>query len=103
MTTITHWVNLAKEALNNAVKISEETGESFYFSYGSFRDMEYVPESSISMNKTKALELLRSGHVLTEAERIAIRKAIEDETITNEDDGWYQSDLTGWISSSDRC
>lgn len=100
--TIEYWKTKAREALREAEKISEATGQEFYFSVGD-HGATYVPENRGPMSKQRALKLLASGRNLEEAEKKAIRDAIENETIINDvSDDWYGSN-TGWVSSSDLC
>lgn len=98
--TIKYWTDKAYEALNKAAEISELTGESFRFSVEYGMGGTYYPKGG-GMSKTKALELLSSGRSLSDLEKSAIRKAIEEETILDDQDSGYE--FTGWTSSSSQC
>lgn len=96
--TVKYWMEQARSALNKAEEIAENTNEEISFDLGNV-EFTYLPANS-RLTKSDALDLLSSGRELTEAEKAGIRKAIEEETIL--DDDWYSS-ATGWVTSSDLC
>lgn len=97
--TVAYWLGKAREALDNAADIAERTNTEIHFELGT-QEFTYIPQYT-RLGKTEAIELLSSGEELTEAQRNAIRIAIENETILD-DDTWYSSS-TGWVTSSDLC
>lgn len=93
-------VKAINDALENAIKISDETGIEFsiYPAYG--MGGTYVPKPK-KMTRSEALALIEAGTSLTSEQRDNIATILRGEE-TDDDESWDESGY-GWQSSSASC
>lgn len=99
--TISHWVGKAYEALHEAERIADATGEDFSFTPAYGMGGWYTPKKLPPMTRADALALISSGAVLTADQKDKIANALDSNFYENDD--WDSSTESGWNSSSSSC
>lgn len=99
--TISHWVGKAYEALHEAERIADATGEDFSFTPAYGMGGWYTPKKLPPMTRADALALISSGADLTQDQKNKIADALDSNFYENDD--WDSSTESGWNSSSSSC
>lgn len=105
----THLDN-AKNQINQAEKLADEHGVSFYFSveYG-MGGTYYPPKKPVLLTRQEAIERLAADDYLSEAEIESLRgvlkntRTLKDSYNLDWNDSSYDSDYQGWVSSGNNC